>query len=142
MNIKQTYTKYAPELPRYAPVILRLGISAVVIWFGTSQLLDQSMWTSFIPDWLISLTRLSATTLVVMNGIFEVIAATLVAYGVLVRPLAFLLFLHMCGIVSTIGLSPTGVRDIAVATGLLSVALYGNDLFSWKTPTSTHSIPD
>jgi len=127
-----SYTKYKQQFPYYAPVVLRLGIAAVVIWFGTSQLLDQAMWTSFIPDWAIALTHLSATTLVILNGLFEVIAATLVAYGVCVRPLAFLLFLHMCGIVSTIGLSATGVRDIAVAVGLLSVSLYGNDIFSWK----------
>ena len=130
---------FTEKLPYFAPTILRLGISAVIIWFGTSQLLSQSMWTSFIPDWAISLTHLSATTLVIMNGLFEVIAGSLVALGFFIRPLAGLLFLHMLGIVASVGLSPIGIRDIGIATGLLSVALYGNDLFSWKPPTSTNS---
>ncbi|MDD5165231.1 MAG: DoxX family membrane protein [Candidatus Pacebacteria bacterium] len=134
-----TLKSYIPQLPSFAPVVLRLGIAGVVIWFGTSQLLSQAMWTSFIPDWVISLTHLSATTLVFINGLFEVVAGGLVALGFCVRPLATLLFLHMIGIIASVGLSPIGIRDIGIATGLLSVALYGNDILSWKSPASTSS---
>ncbi len=130
---------YLPKLPVFAPVILRLGVAGVVIWFGTSQLLDQTMWTSFIPDWIIAVTGLTAKTFVILNGIFEVIAGTLVAFGFFIRPLAGLLFLHMLGIIATLGLSPIGIRDVGIATGLLSVALYGNDILSWKSPTSISS---
>jgi len=107
--------------------ILRIGIAGVVIWFGFSQILDQTMWQSFIPDWAISLSGLSAITLVKINGIFEVIAGTLLVYGVWVRILAGLLFVHMLGIVSILGTSPTGMRDVGIAVALLSVAWYGSE---------------
>lgn len=123
-------------MTRLAPVVLRLGTAGVIIWFGTSQLINQSIWTSFIPDWAITITFLSATKLVILNGLFEVIAGTLVAFGICIRPLAGLLFLHMIGIISSIGLSPIGVRDIGIFAGLLSVALNGSDMFSWKQKNS------
>lgn len=127
------------KLPEYAPIVARLGLAGVVIWFGTSQLMNQSMWTSFIPDWAMTVTFLSATKLVILNGIFEIIAGGLLAFGLFVRPVAALLFLHMAGIVVSVGLSPIGVRDAGIAAGLLSVALYGNDLLSWKSTTQITS---
>lgn len=130
------------KLPFFAPIVLRLGLAGVFIWFGMSQIFDQSMWTSFIPGWLTDLTGLSNVKLVLGNGIFEVLAAVFLVFGVWVRPVAALLFLHMCGIVATVGLDSIGVRDIAIATGLLSVALYGNDIISWhyKTPMPPASL--
>jgi len=119
------------ELPFFAPIVLRLGLSGVFVWFGVSQILDQSAWVSYIPDIALHLTGLSATTLVLLNGLFETIMAVLLVFGIWVRPVAVLLFLHMCGIVATVGLDSIGVRDVAIATGLLSVALYGNDIISW-----------
>lgn len=131
---------YMKQLHHFAPVVLRLGIAGVIIWFGTSQLLDQSAWTSFIPDWAISITHLSAKVLVLFNGLFEIVTGILLAYGLFVRPIASLLFLHMCSIVMTVGLSPIGVRDIGVASGLLSIALYGYDILSWHySPDQTYS---
>jgi uncharacterized membrane protein YphA (DoxX/SURF4 family) len=125
------------KLPFFAPIILRLGLAGVFIWFGTSQIFDQAAWTSFIPTWLADLTGLSNIKLVLANGVFELVAGILLVFGVWVRPVAALLFLHMCGIVVTVGLDSIGVRDVAIASGLLSVALYGNDIISWhyKLPT-------
>lgn len=121
-----------PHLNYYAPVVLRLGLSAVFIWFGLSQLLNQSMWISLIPEWLISMTGISAATFVILNGAFEVIAAILLAYGIFNRTIAFLLFLHLVTIIIDVGLSPIGIRDIGLAFASLAVAFYGADIFSWS----------
>ena len=120
------------KLPFFAPVVLRLGLAGVFVWFGMSQILDQTAWTSFIPDFVLNITGLSATTFVFLNGIFEIIMSVLLVFGIWVRPVATLLFLHMCGIVASVGLDSIGMRDIAIAAGLLSVALYGNDIISWR----------
>ena len=113
-----------------APTVLRVGISAVFIWFGVSQLLNQGAWVSFIPPWLVSVSGISTVKLVIINGFFETVAGALLALGILVRPVAILLFLHLVGIVFEVGLSAIGVRDIGLAVATLSIALYGNDLSS------------
>jgi len=130
------------RLPFFAPIILRLGFSAVFVWFGTTQILDPIAWTSYMPDFIVHITGLAASTLVVWNGIFEVTMAVLLVFGIWVRPVAALLFLHMCGIVASVGLDSIGVRDIAIATGLLAITLYGNDIISWHyiPPTPPESL--
>ncbi len=123
--------KNMKQLPFFAPIVLRLGLSGVFVWFGASQILDPGAWISYIPTIAVHVTGLSSLTLVTCNGIFEVLMALLLVFGIWVRPVAALLFLHMCGIVASVGLDSIGVRDIAIATGLLSVTLYGNDIISW-----------
>ena len=115
------------DFKKYAPVVIRLGLAFVFIWFGLTQLFSQSMWVSLIPDWVTSLTGISAQTFVIINGIFEVVMASLLAFGFKTRIVGALLFLHMFVIVFDVGLSAVGVRDIGLMFGLLSVALYGND---------------
>jgi uncharacterized membrane protein YphA (DoxX/SURF4 family) len=122
---------FMKQLPFLAPIVLRLGLAGVFIWFGLSQIFDPNAWTSYIPDIAIHATGISAFTLVIGNGILEVSMAILLVFGIWVRPVAGLLFLHMCGIVASVGLDSIGMRDIAIAAGLLSVTLYGNDLLSW-----------
>ena len=119
------------RLPFFAPIVLRTGLAGVFVWFGFSEILNPTIWTSYIPDVAVHMTGMSAFTLVIFNSIFEIIMATLLVFGLWIRPVAGLLFLHMCGIIITVGLDSIGVRDVAIAAGLLSVTLYGNDLLSW-----------
>ena len=67
---------------KYAPVIIRVGLSFVFLWFGLTQLFDQSAWVSFIPEGITKLTGISAETFVIFNGIFEVFFASLLAFGI------------------------------------------------------------
>lgn len=113
----------------YAPLILRVGLVFVFIWFGVTQLLDQTMWVSLIPAPVIALTGLSAKTLVMINGGFEVIMAILLALGIRVRLVAALLFLHMFAIIGDLGLNAIAVRDIGLMVALLSMAFAGSDEF-------------
>jgi uncharacterized membrane protein YphA (DoxX/SURF4 family) len=115
---------------KYAPVILRIGLSFVFLWFGLSQIIDQSMWLSLIPSSIVELTGISAKTIVIFNGVFEVIAAVLLACGVRIRLVATLLFLHMVLIVFHLGFTAIAVRDIGITFGLLASVFYGPDDFS------------
>lgn len=114
-----------------APVVLRYGLVFVFVWFGTSQLLDQTMWLRLIPAWLTNLTGMSAATIVMLNGTFEIIAAILLAFGIKIRIVAFLLFLHLISIVVDLGLNATAVRDIGLIFAALSVSLHGADEYSY-----------
>lgn len=118
----------------YAPVVVRLGLTFVFVWFGASQILSQTMWTSLIPSYATEFTGLSAATLVLSNGIMEVVLAILLAFGIRIRIVATLLALHLIGIIGTVGLSAVGIRDIGLMLAMFSVALHGADEYSFDKP--------
>jgi uncharacterized membrane protein YphA (DoxX/SURF4 family) len=103
--------------------ILQYGFVALFIWFGLSQLLNPSSWVSFIPTWATGLSGMSAHTLVIVNGIFEVVAAALVAFDIWVPIVASLLAIHLLFIVIDIGITPIGVRDLGLVVGLAALAV-------------------
>ena len=112
-----------------APVVLRIGMSLVFLWFGWQQLSDTALWTSIIPPFYTDLTGMSATTFVLINGWFEVIFGSLLLVGVFTKITAFFLALHMLHVTFTVGYNGIGVRDFGLATGMISVFLQGAD--SW-----------
>lgn len=121
----------------YAPVVVRLGLTFVFVWFGASQIFSQTMWTSLIPSYATEFTGLSAATLVLSNGIMEVVLAVLLAFGIRIRIVATLLALHLIGIIGTVGLNAVGIRDIGLTIAMFSVALHGADEYSFdKLPQS------
>ena len=125
------------NLQKYAPVILRLGLSFVFIWFGLNQLISQSAWISFIPSFIVSITGISAATFVILNGIFEIVLASLLAFGIWTRLVSSLLFIHMFAIIGDVGLDAIGVRDIGLMFGLLSIAFTGTDEYSVQSEITT-----
>lgn len=106
----------------YAPLVLRCGIAAVILWFGVQQLLNPEAWTIWLPEWT-AIFGIAPATIVYLNGGFEVVAGLLLLIGFWTRLVAFVLFLHMAVIVLDIGLNPTGVRDSGLAIALLAIAL-------------------
>jgi uncharacterized membrane protein YphA (DoxX/SURF4 family) len=116
---------------KYSPVILRLGLAMVFIWFGTNQLLNQAMWIGLIPKSLVSATGISAATFVILNGIFEIVMAVLLACGIKIRIVAILLCLHLLTIIGDLGINAIGARDIGLFFAMLSVAAHGADEYSY-----------
>lgn len=111
----------------YNPVlgltILRLGLAAVFLWFGFSQLADGIHWVSWVPDWAVELLHLPPAMIVLANGLFEVVCGGLLAMNMLVRPVAAILTLHFALITFDIGLTAIGVRDFGLTTATLALAL-------------------
>ena len=110
-----------------APVILRLGLTFVFIWFGTNQLMNAESWTGFVPEW--GTFGLDPQTVVYLNGAFEVIGALMLGFGIFVRWVATLLALHLFVIASSLGLTPVGVRDFGLSFAILAVAFFGPDKY-------------
>jgi uncharacterized membrane protein YphA (DoxX/SURF4 family) len=123
---------------KFAPTILRIGLSLVFIWFGSQQLMNTQMWTSMIPQIVMDLSGLTASTLVHFNGAFEIVFGTALFFGFYTRAVALLLALHMIDITFVVGFDAIGVRDfgLSIATftsamlgaGALSVDLFFEDL--------------
>ena len=115
-------------LKKYAPFILRIGISLVFFWFGFSQLFFPQEWVGFLPSWLDSLP-LSQTSFILINGSFELLFGFFLLLGLFTRLSALLLALHLFGIVVSLGYTAIAVRDFGLAIATLSIFFRGDDDF-------------
>ncbi|MBX4181590.1 DoxX family protein [Candidatus Parcubacteria bacterium] len=107
---------------RFAPLVLRVTLGIVMLWFGTHELLDPLVWTSYIPTWITGI-GISAETFVYINGTAEIILGSLLILGIYTRIVATLLFLHMLAIIGEVGINEIGMRDVGLAGALLSLTL-------------------
>ena len=114
----------------FAPIILRLGLSLVFLWFGSEQIISANMWTGLIPDWAISISGMSPNALVHLNGAFEIILGAFLLIGYFTRVAALLLAFHLFSIIFIVGYTSIGVRDFGLSMAAISIFLYGID--SWS----------
>jgi len=126
---------------RYSAPILRIGMSLVFLWFGSQQLLHTSMWTSLIPDYALSMSHLSAATLVHINGAFEIVFGLALILGIFPRITALLLALHMLDITFTVGYGAIGVRDFGLSIATIAIFLNGADMWSLDTYLTKRNSP-
>ena len=117
------------KLSKYSPIVLRTGVAIVFLWFGFSQLKSPENWIKLIPDYATSLTQLSATSLVYVNLVFELVFATLLLLGLFTRTTALLLTLHLLHITTALGYGPVAVRDFSLAIATFAIFLHGADEF-------------
>ena len=117
------------KLKPYAPAVLRMGISAVFIWFGSQQLMHPLAWQSFVPASASALTGLSALALVHVNGAFEVIFGIALFLGLFPQLTSFLLALHMLDITWVVGYGAIGARDLGLSIAAISIFMNGPDIF-------------
>ena len=109
-----------------AAILVRFTLSVVFLWFGLNQLVDATSFMGFVPSWAYNLP-VSVMTLVLFNGIFETTFGAALLLGVFVRPVAFLLALHLVGIAISVGYDDVFVRDLGLAAATFSVFLSGAD---------------
>jgi len=124
---------FEPTAKQLAPAVTRIGLAAVVIWFGAAQLFSPSSWTGMVPTWAVFILNMTPEQIVHLNGYFEILAGALLAIGIFTRCLSFVLALHLFLITLNLGLSPSGVRDFGLSFALFSVALYGADKYSFES---------
>lgn len=130
---------YIQRLQMAAPIVLRLALAAVFAWFGVTQLMNPGAWVGMVPDWATAFSGMPADTIVSLNGVFEVAASALLAAGFLVRWVALVLAAHLFVITTSIGLTPTGIRDFGLSFATLAIALYGNDGWSFSPQLASDS---
>lgn len=116
---------YSERMKSAAPVILRIGLALVFLWFGSQQLLHTAMWLGLIPKSLIAMTGFSAATFVHFNGAFEIVFGLCLFFGFFTRTVALLLALHMLDITFVVGYGATGTRDFGLSIAAISIFLYG-----------------
>jgi uncharacterized membrane protein YphA (DoxX/SURF4 family) len=127
---------FAESMAMYAPSVVRYAMSLVVLWFGIQQFIDTSSWLAYVPDSAVSMTHLSATALVYINGTIEVVFGTLLMFGWKTRWVALILSLHLFDIMYIVGYGEIGVRDFGLAMALFTIFMNGPDLLSFDSPYS------
>lgn len=115
------------KLQIIAPTVLRIGMSMVILWFSIEQILHTQAWTAYVPDYAVSMSHLSAITLVYLNAVFELVFGLLLLFGIQTRISALLLSLHLFEIMFVVGYGEIGVRDFGLAVALLVVFMNGPD---------------
>jgi len=108
-----------------APAILRLSVSFIFLWFGVNQLANPQWFIGYLPLW--SLKIVSASTLLVINGLVEIVLGLLLLLGIAVRLSALLLSLHLLSITLSLGYNDVAVRDLGLTLATFSVFLAGDD---------------
>ncbi len=126
--------------PKYAPVVLRYGMTLVILWFSLQQFLHAADWTAYVPDSTVSLSHLSATTLVYLNALFEIVFGVLLAFGWQTRVVGLLLALHLFEIMFTVGYGETGMRDFGLAVATFVVFMNGPDILCFQTKNKINNL--
>jgi uncharacterized membrane protein YphA (DoxX/SURF4 family) len=104
--------------------ILRLGLAIVFLYFGISQILDQSKWIYLVPDrfFIFYINEVLKSKLVFINGIFDLIIALSLISGRFIRIFSILGFIHLLSItIFSLGFEPSGIRDLGLAFAMLSL---------------------
>ena len=113
----------------YGKILLRITISLVFLWFGINQILSPSDWVDFVPAF--ASVIVNAKTLVLVNGVFEIIFGLMLLTGIYVRISALLLGLHLMGIATSLGYGALMIRDLGLSFATLSISLLGPDKWCW-----------
>ena len=116
------------QYQKYAPSIVRIAISLVFLWFGINQAFVPDNFVGYLPAFLLELTF--AKTLVILNGVSEIILGGLLLVGFLIRPVALILAAHLLGIIFSLGYNDIAVRDFGLMLVTLSIFIGGRDLWS------------
>ncbi len=116
-------------MKKFAPILLRVGMAVVILWFGFSQLADPNSWLGFLPSWTTALP-INQIQLIYLNGWFEVTFGLCLLFGFYTRFVALFLALHLLDIAYVVGYDGLGVRDFGLALATVSVFLSGSDAFS------------
>lgn len=130
------------QLRAAAPIVLRVALALVFFWFGTQQLTNPGQWVRFLPGFLGGLP-IALTTIVALNGWFEIVAGLALLFGLYTRLVALLLSLHLLGITVTLGLNAIGIRDFGLTFAAFTVALQGAgscSLDNWFAKSQNSSL--
>ncbi len=112
----------------FAPVVLRISMALVFIYFGFSQTINPDDWVSFVPEFFVP-SFMTANNLVMLNALFEITLGFFLISGLYTRFSSLLLGLHLFGITLSIGFNPLGIRDFGLAFATLVVYLNGPDKY-------------
>ena len=111
---------------KYAPIILRISLSLVFLWFGYTSIFNYEKFLGYVPAFAHSVP-IPMRELLFLNGAFEIALGLFLLAGFLTRISALLLSLHTLAIMVSLGYNYLAVRDFCIALATLAVFINGED---------------
>jgi uncharacterized membrane protein YphA (DoxX/SURF4 family) len=111
------------------PLLLRISLSLVFLYFAVVQLKDPGSWNTYVPNFL-HVSGISANNVVIINGFIELTLGLFLISGLYTRFASLLLSLHLFGIAFFIGFNPLGIRDFGLSLATLAIFFNGCDRFT------------
>ncbi len=131
------------QYKKYAPVLLRIGISLVFLWFGIHQLINPESFLGYVPQWLYdhepqmmhdhplqllhNIPKPSVHIILMSNGVIEAVFGVLLLLGLFTRISSLILGVNLLIVTLGLGYNDIGVRDFGLSIAAFSVFLYGPD---------------
>ena len=115
----------------YAPVVVRVVIALVFLWFGFNLVLDTENWLGWLPQWAFALP-ISSELFLQLNGIFQAVFGAVLISGYFTRISALLLSLHLFGIAVNLGYNDIFIRDLGMSLITFGVFLHGPDKYCFE----------
>jgi uncharacterized membrane protein YphA (DoxX/SURF4 family) len=113
---------------KYSGLALRIGIAAVFLWFGIDKFLHPAYWVNaYVGTRLISIiniVHLSASQLIYLTGVFELLVGLSLITGVFTKFFSTLGIVFLISIMFFIGLNEVTTRDLALIGGFLALILW------------------
>ena len=125
---------WVDKYKHYAPLVIRIGLSLIFLWFGFNQVFNSSDWTGWLPEWALN-TLIQPERLVLLNGLFESILGFLLLIGLFTRIVAALLTIHLWILIPIVGYNDVAIRDFGLSLAALSIFLRGPDKWCFERKT-------
>jgi len=120
------------DMKKYAPAVLRISISLLFLWFGLTSIFNYQVLQGYVPVFAYSFS-LSIKSILLINGLFEVIFGLSLLIGFKIKISSLLLSIHTFLIAISLGYNEVAVRDFAIAFATFSIFLNGDDKWSLDT---------
>ena len=112
----------------YAPIVLRISISLLVLWFGLNNIFNTELLIGYLPQYAYNLP-IEPLTIMLFTGIFETLFGALLLIGLFTRLSSLLLTIHIFIIAISLGYNDIAIRDYGLALATLVVFLNGPDKY-------------
>ena len=112
---------------KYAPIFLRISLSAVFLWFGYASIFKYELLLGYLPSFTYSIPLISLREILFINGLFEIVFGLALLAGFYTRVSALLLSLHTLSIAYSLGYNDIAIRDLGIALATFAVFLNGED---------------
>ena len=107
----------------YSIVIVRVGLSLVLLWFGINQIINPESFLGYVPQWLFQSP--SVHLILMATGVFETIIGFLLLIGIYTRIVALIAALHLLSIALSLGYNDVAIRDLGLTAMAVSLIFSG-----------------
>jgi len=113
---------------RYSFLALRIGLAIVFLWFGIDKFFHPDYWLgTWMPEWILNVVGvvgISASQLIYVVGIFEILIALSMVTSVFMRIFSLLGMIILLIVFVSSGFENVLVRDLGLVCALLAVVLW------------------